>query len=248
MKLRRLLSAMLSCIVTLFIMSPTVQARATSINTTAYIDNSGDLIINHNGMDIRVTTQENSNGDSIVCEYHDNILYQEVTRKASAPNVMIIQDFTSDGFRSDNRYEEVISYNTVTYSFSNSTPKAGKEYVGTLSGRALSINNPDNDFDFSVRVWNEITRSDQTSYTLPDEGKTAAAWASLLASAVAFAFPVLGIGSQTVANLISGGTLIYGAGSLLFPSLSQTVVSCNYSDNLVTMTPASNDPIYHGRT
>lgn len=243
-RMMKYISLVLSLSMLISLMIPMAQASVVSQNTVAYIEDNGDLVIHHDGMETRVTVAEEMT-QSIIREYHDAVLYQEIVIKASEPDVMMINDFSKEGMVINSYEEKIPGGGIATYV---ATLRAGKEYVGKLSGRALSLNDPDNDFDFSVRVWNEITDSGQTSYTLPNVAKTAAAWAALLAGAAALALPALGIGSAIVANCISGGTLIYTTATLLCPELTGTVVSCNYSSNQVSMTPATTDPIYRGRT
>lgn len=241
-RFKRLLATVLSFALLLTLTLPIASASEISANAlTATITDNGDLLILQNDLEIRVTVNETS--DKVVfTEYHNDEIFQEVTTYYSQPNTLYIQDF-SNGISAP--YTTDISGSSLSYP--SIIPFSGKEYVGTMSGDAWHLHNSDKDFHFTVRVWNEITDTGTTSYTLPNKAMTAAQWAANFASAATLFIPGAGA-AALVTKLIGVGTLIVSTGSLLVPSSSGISLSCNYAKNRMTMTPAANDPIYQGRT
>lgn len=242
----KLLSMVLAVSMSISIMVPCAQAAEISAKAVAYVEENGDLIIQNGGMEIKVTMEE-TDTQIVAREYHDGALFQEVTMEKADSSVMTIKDYELEGATSDQPviHTEEIPQTAERVSF---TPYKGKEYVGTLSGTAEHLQDADLDFKFSVRVYNEITKIDQSTITLPNTAKTVADWAVFLVSAyVAIHLPAEGA-LRAIAQLVTSGSLAYTATDLLMPSSRNTTVSCSYSDNTVTMITAADDRVYRGRT
>ena len=228
--------------------SPVAYAKDAPTTVSAQVTENGDLIINNGEVEIRVVITE-SDDQIVTSEYHNGTLFQTVTTNKHTQDEMITETFSVD---ENGNSQSTVSIEKIPHAIytSEQLPASvtrSKSFVGTLMGRALHLNDADKDFDFSVRVWNEVVDSGTTSYKLPNTAKTAAQWTNILASGSGLA---LGAKAATAAlsKFISVGTLIYSTATLLIPALQDTTVSSSYSKNLVTMTPAANDPVYSGRT
>lgn len=241
-RFKGLLATVLSFALLLSLTLPIASASEISTNApTATITDDGDLLIVQNGLETRVVASETSE-KIVFTEYHNDEIFQEITTYRSQPKTLHIQNFSNNTPTST--YTETISENAVTHS--SAIPFASKEFIGTMSGDAWHLHDADKDFRFSVRVWNEVVDSGTTAYTLPNTEKTAAGWASWFVSLALFVMS--GSGAMAIVKkLISAGSLVYGAGNLLLPS-GDISLSCIYTKNKLTMTPAANDPLYAGKT